>query len=130
MPPAKFVFADEEHARMGIATDSLVCGGCIVSGGRVDRSIIGPASRVNSFAHVEESILFDGVDVGRHARLRRVIVDKNVAIPPHSEIGFDADADRRRGFAVVDGITVIPKQARVPERTSVFVPAEHPGSEA
>ena len=120
LPPAKFVFADEHRARMGVATDSLVCEGCIVSGGRIDRTILGPASRVNSFAHVEESILFDGVDVGRHARLRRVIVDKNVEIPAGAEIGYDHETDRRR-YAVVDGIVVIPKDTKIPSRTQVFV---------
>src|SRR5262249_61233617 len=119
----KLVFADEEHARMGIATDSLVCEGCIISGGRIDRTILGPEARVNSYAHVEESILCDGVDVGRHARLRRVIVDKNVRIPPGTEIGYDLEADAR-SFTVVDGIVVVPKDARIPEKTSVFVPAQ------
>lgn len=124
LPPAKFVFADEEHARMGIATDSLVTPGCIVSGGRIDRTILGPSSRINSYAHVEESIIFDGVDVGRHARLRRVIVDKNVEIPPRVEIGFDHDADRRR-YHVEDGIVVIPKETRIPAPgAQVFVPAQ------
>jgi glucose-1-phosphate adenylyltransferase len=106
---------------MGVATDSLVCEGCIVSGGRIDRTILGPSSRVNSYAHVEESILFDGVDVGRHARLRRVIVDKNVEIPPRTEIGYDLDADRKR-YPVIDDIVVIPKSMRIPERPQVFVP--------
>jgi glucose-1-phosphate adenylyltransferase len=121
-PPAKFVFAGE--SRMGIATDSLVCQGCIVSGGRVDRTILGPKSRVNSYAHVEESILFENVDVGRHARLRRVIIDKNVEIPARTEIGFDPEADVRRGFVVDEGVTVIQKNTRVPERTQVQVPAD------
>lgn len=124
LPPAKFVFADEEHARMGIATDSLVCHGCIISGGRIDRTILGPSARINSYAHVEESILFDGVNVGRHARLRRVIVDKNVVIPPGIEIGYDPEADARR-FHVQDGIVVIPKEARLPSlRPQVQVPAQ------
>jgi glucose-1-phosphate adenylyltransferase len=123
LPPAKFVFADEAQARVGVATDSLVCEGCIVSGGRIDRTILGPSSRVNSFAHVEESIIFDGVDVGRHARLRRVIVDKNVEIPAKIEIGFDLETDQRR-FPVVDGIVVIPKETRIPERVQVSVPSD------
>jgi glucose-1-phosphate adenylyltransferase len=105
-PPAKFVFADRE--RTGAATDSMVSEGCIISGGRVDRSICSPNVRVNSFAHVEESILLDGVDVGRHARLRRCIVDKGVHIPANVEIGFDLDSDAQR-FTVTDGIVVIPK---------------------
>jgi glucose-1-phosphate adenylyltransferase len=123
LPPAKFVFADEEHARMGIATDSLVSEGCVVSGGRIDRTILGPSARINSFAHVEESILFDGVDVGRHARIRRAIIDKGVHIPPRTEIGYDPVADARR-FSIVDGIVVIPKFARIAERTQVPVDAD------
>jgi glucose-1-phosphate adenylyltransferase len=120
LPPAKFVFADEARARVGVATDSLVSEGCIISGGRIHRTILGPSSRVNSYAHVEESILFDGVDVGRHARLRRAIVDKNVRIPAHAEIGFDLEADKKH-YTVVDGIVVVPKDAKIPERTQVFV---------
>ena len=122
LPPAKFVFADEERARIGLATDSLVCEGCIISGGRIDRTIVGPSTRINSYSNVVESILFDGVDIGRHARLRRVIVDKNVSIPAHAEIGFDPESDARH-FKVVDGIVVIPKDTRIPERTQVFVGA-------
>jgi glucose-1-phosphate adenylyltransferase len=120
LPPAKFVFADEERARMGIATDSLVSEGCIISGGRIDRCVLGPSARINSYSHVEESILFDGVDVGRYARLHRVIVDKNVRIPPRCEIGFDPEADARN-FTVVDGIVVVPKEARIPEKTPVHL---------
>src|SRR5262249_34638121 len=73
-PPAKFVFSDEENARMGIATDSLVSEGCIVSGGRIDRSVLSPNVRINSFSLVEESILLEGVQVGRYARVRRAII--------------------------------------------------------
>src|SRR5262249_39598212 len=113
LPPAKFVFADEDKARVGLATDSLVCEGCILSGGRLDRTVLGPAARINSYALVEESVIFDGVNVGRHARIRRAIVDKNVEIPPGTEIGYDPVADARR-FEVVDGIVVIPKEARIP----------------
>jgi glucose-1-phosphate adenylyltransferase len=112
LPPAKFVFADpgqgEAPARMGIATDSLVSEGCIISGGRIDRTVCSPSVRVNSFAHVEESVLLDGVDVGRHARVRRAIIDKHVHVPPGTEIGYDPEADARR-FTVVDGIVVVPK---------------------
>jgi glucose-1-phosphate adenylyltransferase len=114
-PPAKFVFADpgdgSGHARMGIATDSLVSEGTVISGGRVDRTVCSPRVRVHSFAHVEESILLDGVDVGRHARVRRAIIDKGVHIPPGAEIGFDREADARR-FTVSEGIVVVPKGYR------------------
>ena len=110
-PPAKFVFADEEQRRIGVAMDSMVSEGCIVSGGRVERSILGPRVRVNSFATVHESILFNDVQVGRHAQLHRAIVDKGVIIPPGAQIGLDPEQDRRR-FTVSDGgITVVPRGA-------------------
>jgi glucose-1-phosphate adenylyltransferase len=111
-PPAKFVFADEESARMGIATDSLVSEGCIISGGRIDRSVLSPNVRINSFSHVEESILLEGVTIGRHARIRRAIIDKGVEIPQHFEVGFDHETDRRRFHVSDSGIVVVPKGFR------------------
>jgi len=106
LPPPKFVFADEH--RRGYALDSIVCQGSIVSGGRVERSILGPRVRVNSFAHVAESILFEGVDIGRHAKVRRAIIDKGVKIPAGAEIGCNRQLDLARGFLVTDsGVTVI-----------------------
>ena len=103
LPPPKFVFGSRgegEVGRVGHAIDSIVCAGTIVSGGLVERCILGPRVRVNSYAHVEDSILFEGVDVGRHAKIRRTIIDKGVTIPPGVEIGYDLDLDRRRGLAV------------------------------
>ncbi|MSP58854.1 MAG: glucose-1-phosphate adenylyltransferase [Myxococcales bacterium] len=111
LPPAKFVFADEEKARMGIATDSLVSEGCVISGGRIDRSVLGPSVRVNSYSHVEESILFEGVDVGRKARVRKAIIDKGVHIPSGETIGIDLEKDKER-FTISDGIVVVPKNYR------------------
>jgi glucose-1-phosphate adenylyltransferase len=111
-PPAKFVFSDLEQNRVGIATDSMVSDGCIISGGHVDRSILCPRVRVNSFSSVSESILFDDVEVGRYARVRRAIVDKGVLIPPGTTVGYDLEEDRRRRFTVSEGgIVVIPKGA-------------------
>jgi glucose-1-phosphate adenylyltransferase len=108
IPPPKFVFDD--NSRRGYAVDSLVCVGTIISGGRVARSIVGPQSRINSFAQVEESILFGRCDIGRHAKIRRAIIDKDVNIPSRVEIGYDHDLDRKRGFTITDdGITVIAK---------------------
>jgi glucose-1-phosphate adenylyltransferase len=113
-PPAKFVFRDEAQARVGIATDSLVSHGCIISGGRIHRSVLGVGCRVNSFSEVEESVLFERVQVGRHAKIRRAIIDKGVEIPPGTVIGFDREADRQR-FVVTDrGTVVIPKRAKLP----------------
>jgi glucose-1-phosphate adenylyltransferase len=111
-PPAKFVFADSQ--RMGIATDSLVSEGCIVSGGRIDRSVLSPNVHVHSYSHVEQSILFEEVQIMRHARVRRAIVDKNVVVPEGYHIGFDHDADRRMGLTVSDedDLVVVPKGHR------------------
>ena len=106
-PPAKFVFA-QEGRRMGIAVDSVVSAGCIISGGRVLHSVLSPAVRVNSYCEVEYSILMPGVEIGRYSRLRRAIVNTGVKIPDSSEIGFDLDADRAKGHHVTEnGIVVV-----------------------
>ena len=109
LPPPKFVFgSDGDPNRRGQAIDSLVCPGTIVSGGRVQRSVVSPRVRINSYASVEDSIIFDGVNIGRHARVRRAIIDKNVQIPAGMEIGFDLELDRQRGFSVSpNGIVII-----------------------
>ncbi len=107
-PPPKFVFAEKAPGdRCGRAMDSIVCHGTIVSGGLVEGSILGPRVRVNSYAHVEESILFEGVDIGRRAKVRRAIIDKGVKIPGGVRIGYDLDEDRARGFAVSEGGVVV-----------------------
>ena len=110
-PPPKFVFAEEgPEARRGEATDSLVCPGAILSGGRVHRSIIGPGVRINSYAKIEESIISEGVDIGRHAVIRRAIIDKAVRVPPGIAVGVDPEEDTARGLTVSpDGVTVVPK---------------------
>lgn len=109
LPPPKFVFgSDGDTERCGQAIDSIVCSGTVLSGGKVRRSVISPDVRVNSYASVDESILFQGVNVGRHARIRRAIIDKGVVIPPEMEIGYDLELDRRRGFTVSpSGIVII-----------------------
>ncbi len=110
-PPPKFVFAEEgDNSRQGRALDSVACSGSIVSGGTVLRSILGPNVRINSFSRVEDSILFEGVNIGRHAKVRRAIIDKGVQIPPGTQIGFNREEDLARGFTVTDsGIAVIAK---------------------
>jgi glucose-1-phosphate adenylyltransferase len=113
VPPAKFVFANVEEKRVGAATDSIVSEGCIISGGRVNRSILSPRVRINSFSEIDETILFENVNVGRHARLRRAIVDKNVEIPPGVRIGYDPEEDRKRFFVSPNGIVVVPKGMRL-----------------
>ncbi len=108
LPPAKTIFDEED--RRGINIDSLVCGGCITSGGTVRRSILGPCSKINSYALVEDSILFDNVQVGRHAKIRGAIIDENIVIPEGMEIGFDHEEDRLRGCIVTEsGIVVVAK---------------------
>lgn len=111
LPPPKFVFAEEgPNPRRGQALDSIVCQGSVISGGQIERSILGADTRINSYATVEDSILFDGIDVGRRAKIRRAIIDKEVRIPAGIEIGYDHDLDRSRGFVVSEqGITVIAK---------------------
>jgi glucose-1-phosphate adenylyltransferase len=105
-PPAKFVFA-EEGRRCGQALDSIISPGCIVSGSRTSGSILCPNVRVHSFCTIEQSILMPGVRVGRHARLRRVIVDRDVFIPRGALIGFNAEEDRRRHTVTDQGIVVV-----------------------
>ena len=112
-PPAKFVFG-EEGRRMGVAIDSIVSHGCIVSGGRVIRSILSPGVRVNSYCEIEDSILMTNVSVGRYSRLRRVIADDGAVIPERTDIGFDPEADRARGYSISDnGVVVIPGNSRL-----------------
>jgi glucose-1-phosphate adenylyltransferase len=108
-PPAKFVFA-QEGQRMGVAIDSIVSPGCIVSGGRVVRSVLSPGVRVNSYCEVENSILLSGVQVGRYSRLRNTIVDAEVSIPESSVIGFDLEADRAAGHTISEGGIVVVSQ--------------------
>src|SRR5206468_1754836 len=109
-PPAKFVFAqDYQGGRMGLALDSIVCGGCIISGGRVQNSVLSPNVVVQDHADVRESILMENVLIGEQCRIRRAIIDKDVTIPPKTEIGYDRDADRSR-FTVTDsGLVAISK---------------------
>jgi glucose-1-phosphate adenylyltransferase len=104
-PPAKFVFG--EPGRTGTAIDSIVSAGCIVSGSSVKNSILSPDVRVNSYSEVDASILFSHVNVGRHCRIRRAILDRDVHVPEGTTIGYDAEADRQRYFVTDTGITVV-----------------------
>ena len=108
-PPAKFVFDDEN--RRGEAIDSIVSGGCILAGGVVRKSVLGRGVRVHTGALVEGCVIMDNCDIGRRARIRRAILDKNVRIPADTQIGYDHAADRARGWHVTEsGIVVIGKQ--------------------
>ena len=105
-PPAKFVFADEGR-RCGQALDSVISPGCIVSGSRISGSVLCPNVRVHSFCDIEQCILMPGVRVGRHARIRRAIIDRDVLIPRGALIGYDAEEDRRRHTVTESGVVVV-----------------------
>lgn len=113
-PPAKTVFSGEEiTGRVGLALDSIVSGGCIVSGGRVQRSILSPNVRINSFSQVYDSILMEGVNVGRYVKVKRAIIDKDVDIPQGTVIGYDLEEDRKRFFVSDSGIVVVAKGTEI-----------------
>ena len=107
-PPVKFVFADEN--RMGVALDSIVAGGSIISGGRVRRSVLGYDVRVNSFCEIENTILFNHVKIGRYSRVRNAIIDRHVQLPEHSVIGYNPEEDRKRYPVSPGGITVVTRE--------------------
>ncbi len=111
-PPAKFTF--DEDGRRGQAVDSVVSGGCILSGGMVRRSVLGRGVRVHTGAIVEDSIIFDNCDIGRHSRVRRAILDKNVTVREGTQIGFNVEEDRKLYHLSEDGIVVVPgRRSRV-----------------
>jgi glucose-1-phosphate adenylyltransferase len=110
-PPAKTVL--EEEGRMGTAINSIISNGCIISGGSVKRSVLSPKVMVHSYAEVEDSILLEGVDIGRHAKIRKAIIDKDVQIPPGMEIGYHLDEDAKRFTVTGPGIIVVPKGIRL-----------------
>ena len=104
-PPAKFVFA--EKSRRGEALDSIISPGCIISGSRVEGSVLCPNVRVHSYGVIEQSMLMPGVRVGRHARIRRAIIDRDVLIPRGAVIGFNPEEDRKRHTVTDLGVVVV-----------------------
>lgn len=108
LPPTKFTFNDDE--RRGMAIDSIVSPGVIISGGKVEHSILSPRVHIHSFSYVNGSVLMSGAMVHRHAQVQHAILDKNVIVEPGATVGVDHDLDRKRGFTVSEGgITVVPK---------------------
>ncbi|WP_374344137.1 glucose-1-phosphate adenylyltransferase [Azonexus sp.] len=105
MPPAKFVFDDDD--RRGFAVDSLIAGGCIISGATVKRSLLFTSVNVHSWASVEDSVILPGVDVGRHAVIRRCVIDKQCRIPEGMQIGVDPEVDRKRFHVSPGGVTLV-----------------------
>ncbi len=113
-PPVKTVHSgDKEEGRVGLVLDSIVSEGCVVSGGRVQRSILSPNVRINSFSEVYDSILMEGVQVGRHAKIKRAIIDKDVHIPPGMIIGFNQEEDKKKFFVSESGIVVVAKGTEI-----------------
>ena len=113
-PPVKTVHSGEkEEGRVGLVLDSIVAEGCVVSGGRVQRSILSPNVRINSFSEVYDSILMESVQVGRHAKIKRAIIDKDVSIPPGMIIGFNLEEDKKKFFVSESGIVVVAKGTEI-----------------
>lgn len=114
LPPAKFVFSKPEHDRAGVATESLVSPGCIVSGAHVHQSILSPAVFVHSYAYIERSVIGEGCDIGRHAVIQNALLDKFVTVDPHATIGVDPEHDRARGLHIsASGLVAVPKGTHV-----------------
>ena len=109
-PPAKFIW--EEGERVGMATNSMVSEGCVVSGGGLSRCVLSPKVKVNSYSQISESIIMENVEIGRHSKIKKAIIDNNVIVPPNTRIGFNHEEDIKRGFHVSpNGVTVVPKGA-------------------
>ena len=105
LPPAKFVFNNDD--RRGMATDSLVSGGCIISGATINQSVLFSDVHVHSFTEITDSVVMPDVEIGRHVKLKRVVVDKGAYIPEGMEIGFDLELDRQRFYVSEKGITLV-----------------------
>ena len=105
LPPAKFIFNDE--GRRGMAVDSMVSGGCIVSGAVVLHSLLFSNVHVRSYSRVEDCVVLPNVEIGQHCRLRRVVVDKGCRIPDGTVIGFDPEQDARRYYVSENGVVVV-----------------------
>jgi glucose-1-phosphate adenylyltransferase len=109
-PPAKMVFSGgKDGKRIGMVLDSIICDGAIVSGGKVKRSIISPNVRVHSYSEIEDSMLMEGVEIGRNCKIRRTIIDKSVKIPPRTIIGYDPEDDKKKFDVSPGGIVVVSK---------------------
>jgi glucose-1-phosphate adenylyltransferase len=108
-PPAKFVFA--EPGRTGMAVDSVITAGVIISGASVSNSVVSQDVRINSYSNVDTSIIFSHVNIGRHCRIRRAIIDRNVRIPEGTVIGYDPVEDKRRYFVTASGLTIVTRDA-------------------
>jgi glucose-1-phosphate adenylyltransferase len=105
LPPAKFIFNDE--GRRGMAVDSMVSGGCIVSGAHVKHSLLFSDVHVQSYSEIEDCVVLPNVNIGEHCRLRKVVVDKGCRIPDRTVIGHDPVADAKRFYVSEGGVVVV-----------------------
>jgi len=105
LPPAKFVFNNDQ--RRGMATDSLISGGCIISGASITQSVIFSNVHVHSYSMIQDSVIMPNVEIARHVKLNRVVVDTDARIPEGVEIGFDVELDRKRFYVSEEGITLV-----------------------
>jgi glucose-1-phosphate adenylyltransferase len=112
LPPAKFVHGHGD--RVGEALNSSVSSGCVISGAQVNGSVLAPRVKVHSYATIVDSVVLDGVEIGRYATIRRAIIDKYTVVQEHAMIGIDHDHDRARGFHVSEnGVVVVPRDSVV-----------------
>jgi len=110
-PPAKFVFDEEfPEGRRGVAVDSIVCNGCIISGARVQHSVLSPNVRIEDHSLIEDSVIMEDVTIGRYCRIRKAILDKDVHFPDKMEVGFDPEADQKRFMTTESGIVIVTKE--------------------
>jgi glucose-1-phosphate adenylyltransferase len=105
VPPAKFVFDDD--GRRGIAIDSMIAGGCIVSGSKVHHSLLFPRVRVHSYCEINDSVVFPNVEIGRHCKIRKALIDRYCKIPEGTVIGYDAAEDKKRFHVSPKGVVLV-----------------------
>ncbi|OGX24881.1 MAG: glucose-1-phosphate adenylyltransferase [Omnitrophica WOR_2 bacterium RIFCSPHIGHO2_01_FULL_48_9] len=115
-PPIKLISeATSSGAARGLVLDSIIAGGCVITGGHIERSILSPSVRIYKEAHIANSILMEGVVVGEHSKIKNAIIDKEVNIPPHSTIGYDLELDKKRFAVTTSGVVIVPKKTAIPE---------------
>ena len=105
LPPAKFVFDDEN--RRGMAVDSMVSGGCLISGSKISKSLLFSNVKLNSYSSLEEAIVLPDVNIGRHCRIKKVVIDKGVSIPPNTVIGENLEEDAKRFYVSEGGVVLV-----------------------
>ncbi|HAI70328.1 MAG TPA: glucose-1-phosphate adenylyltransferase [Gammaproteobacteria bacterium] len=105
LPPAKFVFDDDD--RRGMAVDSLVSGGCLISGAKIKNSLLFSNVKLNSYALLEETVVLPDVEIGRHSHIKKAVIDKGVSIPPNTVIGQDREEDAKRFYVSENGVVLI-----------------------